>query len=61
MRAALSIGINMLISNRYRLLKSAGAMALSALATNIMNRRQNHQPVEEDASPDASDVTYSMR
>ena len=61
MRAALSIGINMLISNRYRLLKSAGAMALSALATNFMNRRQNHQPVEEDASPDASDVTYSMR
>ena len=61
MRAALSIGINMLISNRYRLLKSAGAMALSALATNIMNRRQNHQPVEEDASPDGSDVTYSMR
>lgn len=60
MRTALSIGINMLISNRYRLLKSAGAMALSALATNIMNRRRNHQPIEEESSPDASDVSYTM-
>ena len=59
MRAALSIGINMLISNRYRLLKSAGAMALSALATNIINKRHNHQPIEDDPSSDASDVSYT--
>lgn len=60
MRTALSIGINMLISNRYTLLKSAGAMAISALANNLLNKRRNHQKNHENSTPDSSDVSYSM-
>ena len=58
-RTALGIGINMLISNRYTLLKSAGAMALSAIANNLLNKRRNHQAVLEDSSSDSFHGSYS--
>lgn len=65
MGTLMKLGINLLVSNRYQLLKSVGAMAVSALASNIINRKRKKKKVrtiDEEKTPDSSSgVAYSMR
>ena len=68
MQMAIKLGINLLISNRYRLLKSAGTMAVSAIASNIIKKRRkknrSHEPnmmVDGDEFDATPDMHYSMR
>ena len=62
---AMKLGVNLFVSNRYQLLKSVGAMAVSAIASSMINKRRKKQlakSLNEETSPDSSsDVAYSMR
>jgi|GEM_PF-3980362 len=46
---AVNVGINLLLANRYTLLKSAGALAVTAIVTRLRKRKERKQLARNEA------------
>ncbi len=49
---ALNVGINLLLANRYAVLKSAGALVVTAVVTKMKKRREKKQLEKHHLAPD---------